>query len=747
VGIRTLRLVVVCLCLSVATPVVAQTPGTSQASTPRVVRLTGTFHPADGLPPSPVESVTVTMYSEQTGGAPLWQETQMVTIGANGQYALLLGATSAEGLPLELFATGEARWLGTRFERAGEVELPRVLVAAVPYALKAADADTLGGRPPSAYLLAGPGSSDPSGSKMSEGPITAGTEALTSGASNFIAKFMNGTDLGNSAMFESGGLFGINTTTPLDALHVRFTNTNGGLTGLAVQNLGNTATSYSGLLFYDQNGALAQFQGFNNSTHEYRINNIAPGGSINFMIGSVSRFRVNNNGSVQAPGDLAVGGNATAATLTGNIVKATTQYNIGNDRILSAPLVSNLFVGTGAGESNTSGDFNAFVGFQAGFSNAIGTTNVFVGALAGQGNVNGSENAFFGVNAGRSNSSGIGNAFFGSGGGVFGAGFSNFEGNFNSFFGHRAGEQSNGSLNAFFGTAAGRHNSSGNGNTIVGHDAGATNTSGSFNVVIGDSADVGAGDLTNATAIGANALVTASNALVLGSINGQNGATADTKVGIGTTAPTERLHVIGNGAFSGNLLAGGTISGNAINGGSGSFTFGIQAGSVSVPSTSLGGVTTPRLTVGGPINVGTIAFSPVSGGSLSLCVTSLFSQIATCSSSLRYKQNVQSFSPGLALIDRLRPVSFNWKADNRLDLGLVAEEVAEVEPLLATYNAKGDVEGVKYDRVGVVLINAIKEQQAQIQQQRKQIESLQRQLDALAGYLRRSGSLRSDGPS
>ena len=47
------------------------------------------------------------------------------------------------------------------------------------------------------------------------------------------------------------------------------------LTGYAVQNLGNTATSYSGMLFYDQNGALGQFQGFNNVTHEYRINNIA----------------------------------------------------------------------------------------------------------------------------------------------------------------------------------------------------------------------------------------------------------------------------------------------------------------------------------------------------------------------------------------------------------------------------------------------------------------------------------------
>ncbi len=72
------------------------------------------------------------------------------------------------------------------------------------------------------------------------------------------------------------------------------------LTGIAVQNLGSTATSYSGMLFYDQNGALGQFQGFNNATHEYRINNIAAGGSINFMLGGSSKFLVGSSGDIEA---------------------------------------------------------------------------------------------------------------------------------------------------------------------------------------------------------------------------------------------------------------------------------------------------------------------------------------------------------------------------------------------------------------------------------------------------------------
>ena len=66
-----------------------------------------------------------------------------------------------------------------------------------------------------------------------------------------------------------------------------------------------------------------------------------------------------------------------------------------------------------------------------------------------------------------------------------------------------------------------------------------------------------------------------------------------------------------------------------------------------------------------------------------------------------------------------------------LDLGLVAEDVAAVEPLLTTTNANGEVEGVKYDRVGVVLINAIKEQQAQIEAQQELLRKQQQQIDGL----------------
>ncbi|HET9830604.1 MAG TPA: tail fiber domain-containing protein, partial [Vicinamibacterales bacterium] len=202
-----------------------------------------------------------------------------------------------------MFASGEARWLALHFAGLGEVEGPRTRITSVPYALRSADADTLGGHPASAYLLAptgttAKGASSTSTAQSNSAPSNATTEAVQTGTPNVLAKYVNTTDVGNSAIFESGGLVGINTTAPTDALHVRFTNTGGSMTGLAVQNMGNTANSYSGTLFYDQNGVLGQFQGFNNVTHEYRINNIATSGSINFMLNSASKFLVAPNGNI-----------------------------------------------------------------------------------------------------------------------------------------------------------------------------------------------------------------------------------------------------------------------------------------------------------------------------------------------------------------------------------------------------------------------------------------------------------------
>ena len=126
-----------------------------------------------------------------------------------------------------------------------------------------------------------------------------------------------------------------------------------------------------------------------------------------------------------------------------------------------------------------------------------------------------------------------------------------------------------------------------------------------------------------------------------------------------------------------------------------------------------------KLDVEGFIRVGHFG----NAGFVALC-HNVLNIIGVCGSSLRYKNNVADFRFGLRLIRQLRPVSFNWKANEQPDFGLIAEEVAEVEPLLVTQNAAGEIEGVKYDRIGVVLINAVKEQQAQIEKQQREIDAL-----------------------
>jgi hypothetical protein len=103
-------------------------------------------------------------------------------------------------------------------------------------------------------------------------------------------------------------------------------------------------------------------------------------------------------------------------------------------------------------------------------------------------------------------------------------------------------------------------------------------------------------------------------------------------------------------------------------------------------------------------------------------------QVSTCSSSLRYKTNIALFRGGLEIINRLRPISFEWKQNHLKDIGLGAEEVERVEPLLTFRNDKGEIEGVKYNQLSAVFINAFKEQQAQISHQQEQIERQQRQL-------------------
>jgi hypothetical protein len=148
------------------------------------------------------------------------------------------------------------------------------------------------------------------------------------------------------------------------------------------------------------------------------------------------------------------------------------------------------------------------------------------------------------------------------------------------------------------------------------------------------------------------------------------------------------------------------------------------------------GTTTPTATlqVNGHIDTNTLAvyngFVVVLDGQDSqaspTCISNANYRMGYCSSSLRYKIGVTSFTGGLDIIGRLRPVSFTWKGDGAHDIGLAAEEVAKVEPLLAFRNGRGEIEGVRYNQLSAVFINAFKEQQRQIEQLRAELSQLRR---------------------
>jgi hypothetical protein len=494
---------------------------------------------------------------------------------------------------------------------------------------------------------------------------------------------------------------------------------------------------------------------------------------------------VQNGLAQQAASNFNITGDGTAGgTLSGNAVNSTTQYNIGGIRVLTTSSFSgNIFAGNGAGASNGSGGGNSFFGNQAGQLNVTGGNNSFFGKSAGNlntagnnsffgeqsgfGNSTGANNSFFGQASGRNNSTASDNAFFG-----FRAGFNNTA-NGNSFFGSQAGDSvTSGAANAFFGKSAGAAVITSFNNSFFGYNAGAvntasnnsffgaragdSNTSGSSNAFFGEEAGQAnvSGDNNSFFGTFAGAFSTASgnsffgrnaglvnttgaNNTFVGNGAGDSNSSGGNNVFVGNGAGSSNItgtnHTfIGNGAGSSNttgnnntLIGNGTSVGDFLQ-----FSTAIGAGAQAINDNEirigrtggLDGVIIPGdLYVGGTVRVNNLS----SPGSVNVCRNTA-GELSTCSSSLRYKNNIQNFTNGLNTVRRLRPITFNWKDGGMKDVGFAAEEVEKIEPLLTTYNNKGEIEGVKYAQITPVLVNAVKEQQQTIEQQQRQIDALKK---------------------
>jgi hypothetical protein len=346
---------------------------TTNAAVPTLVNYSGTLTGVDEKPLTTLTGVTFYLYENSQGGAPLWMEVQNVQPNKAGHYSVTLGSTTSAGLPVSIFASGEARWLGVQVQ--GQEEQPRVMLLAVPYALKAGDAATIGGLPPSAFMLAAPGSSGSGDSPNDGAPIVNKTAVVSgSGTSDFIPLWLTSTNLGNSILFQSSGnpaSIGINTTTPAATLDV-----NGGVISRGALQLPTTGTANSSSGFNSQPFSL-QGSAFNSSTGKaigplfqwqteaVGNNTPNPAGTLNLLYGNGSGspaetgLNIASTGQITfSPGQIFPGtGTITGVTagtdMTGGGTSGNVTLNLDTTKVVTGIIAGTDLTGGGTGGVQT----------------------------------------------------------------------------------------------------------------------------------------------------------------------------------------------------------------------------------------------------------------------------------------------------------------------------------------------------------------------------------------------------------
>ena len=396
------------------------------AAVPHLMKFSGSVKDLNGKPLTGVAGLTFALYKDQEGGAALWIETQNVQLDTNGRYSITLGSTKTDGLPSDLFISGEARWLGVQPE--GQAEHPRVLLLSVPYALKAGDAETIGGLPPSAFVLAA-SSATPSGD-VAGGNTQAQPQAgavTGSGTANYVPLWTSTSNIGNSVLYQSGSgssaKLGIDLTSPDATLDV-----NGSLTArgtLLLHSLG-TATASSG---FNSNPLLLTASSFNSSKNKAISENFqwqaepvgndtaSASGTLNLLFGASGTptetgLKIGSNGVINfasgqtfpgtGPGTVkSVGLTAPSSdfTVTGSPVTSTGTLNIAWTVAPTSSNTANTIVkrdasGNFAGNTITAGTLNAGAVTATSatlssslFINTAASVPLFVGSSAGNATV------------------------------------------------------------------------------------------------------------------------------------------------------------------------------------------------------------------------------------------------------------------------------------------------------------------------------------------------------------------------
>ena len=120
--------------------------------------------------------------------------------------------------------------------------------------------------------------------------------------------------------------------------------------------------------------------------------------------------------------------------------------------------------------------------------------------------------------------------------------------------------------------------------------------------------------------------------------------------------------------------------------------------------------------------------------------------LGTVSSSVRFKEAIRPIDKTSEAILALNPVTFHYKSDKlgTPQFGLIAEEVAKVDPDLVVRDEKGEIYTVRYEAVNAMLLNEflkehgkVEEQQATIAQMKATAVQQQKQIEALAATVQK----------
>src|SRR5262245_4649854 len=351
-----------------------------------------------------------------------------------------------------------------------------------------------------------------------------------------------------------------------------------------------------------------------------------------------------------------------------------------------------------------------------------------------------------GCNALKFLTSGVGN----TGLGAF-ALFRNTDAGSNTAVGAATLALNNADSNTAVGATALLLNTTGDTNTAIGRNALTNNQIGSDNTAVGafalfnnDSSGLGLANFNNA--FGRNAL--------LNNVDGdENDAFGDDAMEENTTGAQNTA--MGDDALDGNTTGNGNTAmgkeaGNSIIDGNDNVVLGHNAGIGIVHASrniAIGsGVSGPFADFDDTCFIGSIFGEIVSDpGSQTAVFVDQFNVVGIFNSSRRYKHDIQPMDKASETLYRLKPVSFKFNSDwkGTTQYGLIAEEVAEVDPQLVV-RRDGETITVRYEQINAMLLNEflkehkrVEELQAVVAQQQKGMELLAAQMKEQAAQMQK----------